>query len=182
MRNLPKAPSHIVLVGPMGAGKSSIGRQLAAVLQRAFVDLDACIEAKAGKSITAIFASEGEAGFRSREGCALKDVLMRFKACVIATGGGAVMDEASRRAMHDAGTVIYLQVEPALQMQRLAGDGTRPLLATDNPAQRLSDLQAVREPLYREVADHTFDTTQYSPEGAAAALVALLAQPTERYA
>lgn len=180
MRNALNSPSHIVLIGPMGAGKSSIGRLLAARLQHAFVDLDACIEAETGATITSIFASEGEAGFRSRECRALKDVLMKSEASVIATGGGAVLGEASRRAMRDAGIVVYLQVEPALQMQRLQGDGTRPLLATDNPAQRLAELQAMREPLYREMADIVLDTTCHSPESAAEALAALLAQATER--
>lgn len=178
MRNTPNRPSHIILVGPMGAGKSSIGRLLAARLGRAFVDLDACIEAEAGATITAMFASEGEAGFRTREARALKDVLKKPEACVIATGGGAVLDETSRRAMRDAGTVAYLEVDPALQLQRLRGDGTRPLLATGNPAQRLAQLQAVREPLYRDVAHHVLDTTPHSPESAAVALATLLTHTT----
>jgi shikimate kinase len=182
MRNALNSPSHIVLVGPMGAGKSRIGRLLATRLQHAFVDVDACIEAVTGTTITSIFTSEGEAGFRSRECRALKDLLMKSEASVIATGGGAVLDETSRRAMRDAGIVVYLQVEPATQQQRLQGDGSRPLLATDNPAQRLAELQAMREPLYRDVADLVFDTTRHSPEAAADALVALLAQATERCA
>ncbi len=166
----------------MGAGKSSIGRLLAARLQSTFVDLDACIEAEAGAAITSIFAGEGEAGFRSREGHALKDALMKPEACVIATGGGAVMDEGNRRAMRAARTVVYLQVEPATQMQRLHGDVTRPLLSADNPGQRLAELQAIREPLYRDVADLVFDTTRHSPEAAADALAVQLAQVSERCA
>ncbi len=179
MRDTLHNPWHIVLVGPMGAGKSSIGRLLAARLQHAFVDLDACIEAEAGATITTIFASEGEAGFRLRECRALGEVLMKSVASVIATGGGAVLDESNRRAMRDAGTVVYLQVDPAMQLQRLQGDDSRPLLSTDNPAQRLVDLQAMREPLYRETADILFDTTRHSPEAAADALATLLAQQTE---
>ncbi|MDI1251873.1 shikimate kinase [Thermomonas sp.] len=180
MRDPSESPSHIVLVGPMGAGKSSIGRLLAVRLQRAFTDLDACIEAEADTTITAIFASEGEAGFRSRECRALIDALAKTAASVIATGGGAVLNAGNRSAMRDASTVIYLQVEPAMQMQRLAGDDTRPLLATDHPAQQLAELQAMREPLYLEVADIVFDTTQHSPENAAVAMVALLEQASER--
>lgn len=171
---------HIVLVGSMGAGKSSIGRVLAAQLQRALIDLDACIEAEAGTTIASIFTNEGEAGFRSRESRALTDALAKTEASIIATGGGAVVDDGNRRAMADAGTVVYLQVEPAMQMQRLQGDGIRPLLATADPAQRLADLQELREPLYREVADLVFDTTKYSAESAADALAALLAQASER--
>ncbi len=182
MRNVPDNPSHIVLVGPMGAGKSSIGRLLAARLQSVFVDLDAWIEAEAGATITAIFASEGETGFRTHECRALRDVLTKSVVSVIATGGGAVLDEGNRRAMRDAGTVVYLQVAPATQLQRLQGDDSRPLLSTDNPAQRLAELQATREPLYREVSNLCFDTTHHSPESAAETLVALLAQASEHCA
>lgn len=163
----------------MGAGKSSIGRLLAARMHRAFVDLDTCIEAEAGTTITSIFANEGEAGFRSRECRALNDALARPEASVIATGGGAVLDDCNRHNMRDAGTVVYLQVEPALQLRRLQGDGTRPLLAAGNPAQRLAELQALREHLYRDVADVVFSTTQYSLESAADRLSGLL-QSSER--
>lgn len=182
MRNLLPSPSHIVLVGPMGAGKSSIGRLLAARLQRAFVDLDAWIETDASATIATIFSNEGETGFRARECRALTDVLMRSEACVIATGGGAVLDEGNRRALRDASFVIYLQVEPALQLHRLRGDDTRPLLATDNPTQRLAELQAMREPLYREVSNLCFDTTHHSPQSAADTLATLMTQTTEHCA
>ena len=172
--------SHIVLVGPMGSGKSSIGRLLATRSQREFVDLDACIESEAGTSITSIFESEGELGFRSREGHALKNVVLKAEPSVISTGGGAVLDEANRRAMSAAGTVVYLQVEPAMQLHRLQGDRSRPLLATHDPAQRLADLQETREPLYRDVADVIFDTTHHSIEAAADELSMLLSQVSER--
>ncbi len=174
--------THIVMVGPMGSGKSSVGRLLAVALQRAFVDLDACIEAEASMTITSIFEREGETGFRVRERHALRDALMKTEASVIATGGGAVLDDGNRRAIRNAGTVVYLQVEPAMQLQRLRGDRTRPLLATDDPAQRLAELQHMREPLYRDVADVTFDTTHYSTEAAADALAALLLQTSEQRA
>lgn len=160
----------------MGAGKSSIGRLLAARLQHAFVDLDACIEAEAGLAIASIFTNEGEAGFRSRECRALTDALASSEASIIATGGGTVLDAKNRSAMRDAGSVVYLEVDQAMQMQRLQGDDARPLLATEDRARRLAELQAIREPLYREVADHVFDTTPHSPESASAALATLLAQ------
>ncbi|MEO6233967.1 MAG: shikimate kinase [Thermomonas sp.] len=179
MRMTSNTPSHLVLVGPMGAGKSSIGRLLAGRLQRAFVDLDAWIEAEAGTTITSIFAKEGEAGFRSRECRALTRALAQPDASVIATGGGAVLDEGNRRAMGAAGIVVYLRVEPAQQTRRLQGDAARPLLATDTPAQRLAELQVIREPLYREIADIVFDTSQDSPESAAVALAALLSKTSE---
>lgn len=165
---------HIVLVGPMGSGKSTLGRALAARLGMAFVDLDARIEARAGRNIPALFASEGEAGFRQRESQALAEALAGA-AAVIATGGGAVLADANRTAMRDAGLVVYLQVEAVTQLARLAGDTGRPLLATADRAQRLADLQAIREPLYREVAHHMFDTSALAPDAAVAALAALLA-------
>jgi shikimate kinase len=171
--------SHIVLVGSMGSGKSSIGRRLAARLERRFIDLDARIEAEAGISIASMFESEGEAGFRTRERRILKAILMTLEASVIATGGGAVLDEGNRRAMRDAGTVVYLEVEPAMQLQRLQGDRKRPLLATYDPAQRLADLQDMREALYREVADVIFDTTHHATEDAAETLAALLIDTSE---
>ncbi len=179
MRNFPNSPSHIVLVGPMGAGKSSIGRLLAKRLQRAFVDLDAWIEAEAGVTIASIFSNEGEAGFRSRECRALRDVLMNSETSIIATGGGAVLDETNRSAMRDAGSVVYLQIEPAMQLQRLQGDCSRPLFTTANPSECLTTLQATREALYREVAEFCFDTTSHSPESAADALATLLEQAME---
>lgn len=166
----------------MGAGKTSIGRLLAVCLQRVFVDLDAWIETDADATIATIFSNEGETGFRARECRALADALIRPEGSVIATGGGAVLNEDNRRAMRDFGTVVYLKVDPMLQLSRLQGDHTRPLLATDNPAQRLAELQATREPLYREVSSLCFDTTPHSPESAADALAKLLAQATERCA
>lgn len=179
MRMTADTQSHLVLVGPMGAGKSSIGRLLAGRLQRAFVDLDAWIEAEAGTTITSIFANEGEAGFRSRECRALTRALAQSDASVIATGGGAVLNEGNRRAMDVAGVVVYLQVDAAMQVQRLQCDAARPLLATGTAAQRLAELQAMREPLYREIADMVFETTPHSPESAAVALAALLTHASE---
>jgi shikimate kinase len=164
---------NVVLVGPMGSGKSHVGRLLAARLGREFVDVDARIEADAGMPIPAIFASEGEAGFRARESRLLADTLER-QGQVIATGGGAVLDAGNRSAMRAAGWVVYLQVELAEQLRRLAGDTGRPLLEVADRAQRLAELQALREPLYREVADVRFETGAKSAEGVAEALAHLL--------
>ncbi|MEF9977510.1 MAG: shikimate kinase [Thermomonas sp.] len=174
MRNDALTPArHVVLVGPMGSGKSTLGRALAARLGLAFIDVDACIEASAGRDIPAIFASEGEAGFRERESQALTDAL-HGDAAVIATGGGAILAAKNRSAMRDAGTAIYLMVDAATQLARLAGDTGRPLLQGEDRATKLATLQAIREPLYREVAHHLFDTSRLAPEAAVAALAALL--------
>ena len=158
----------------MGSGKSTLGRGLATRLGMSFVDVDTRIESAAGCAIQAIFEHEGEAGFRQREAQALAEALAG-EVAVIATGGGAVLAEANRNAMRDAGVVVYLQVDPATQLLRLTGDTGRPLLDTPDRAQRLADLQAIREPLYREVAHHLFDSSALSPDAAVAALADLLA-------
>ena len=167
---------NVILVGPMGSGKTAVGRQLAARLGRAFVDVDDEIEALAGKPITAIFADEGEDGFRLRERRALADTLST-PAQVIATGGGAVLDAANRAALGGADNVVYLRVDPREQLNRVASDTRRPLLDVANRGQRLADLQAQRESMYLEVANHVFDTSGHTPASAADALVALLANP-----
>lgn len=168
------ARPHILLIGPMGAGKTTLGRLLAAYLARPFVDLDADIEIAAGRSIAAIFAQEGEAGFRRREAQALATALDGAPA-VIATGGGAVLDAGNRAAMRAAGTVVYLTVDPATQLARLREDTGRPLLQSADPAATLAALQAQREPLYRETAHLVFDTSMLTPDAATHALADRLA-------
>ena len=181
MRNAAAHRGNIVLVGPMGSGKSHVGRLLAARLGRAFADVDARVEADAGMPIPAIFATEGEAGFRARESRMLTATLAH-SGQVIATGGGAVLAAGNREAMRASGRVVYLQVELAEQLRRLAGDTGRPLLHVADRAQRLAELQALREPLYREVADLVFETSAMSADAVAEALVALLADDEEAHA
>ena len=180
MRNTASRHRNIVLVGPMGSGKSHVGRLLAARLGLDFTDVDARIEADAGMSIPAIFASEGETGFRLRESRILVDTLEQ-SGQVIATGGGAVLDAGNRTALRNGAWVIYLQVELAEQLRRLADDRGRPLLAVEDRAQRLAELQAMREPLYREVANQVFDTSTHSPEHVAEAVAKWLAPDQERH-
>jgi shikimate kinase len=164
---------NLLLVGPMGAGKSHVGRLLAERLGWAFVDVDARVVEAAGRPIPAIFAEEGEPGFRAREARALAEALGRGRQ-VIATGGGVVLDPVNRAALLGAQCVVYLEVAPQEQLRRLADDRQRPLLAVADPARRLADLQAEREPLYREVATLAVDTTTYTPERVAEALATLL--------
>jgi shikimate kinase len=170
-----KTAPNLVLVGPMGAGKSSIGRRLAGRFGLRFVDADREIELRTGTNVTTIFECEGEAGFRAREHSVLAD-LLSGAALVIATGGGAVLDERNRRGMRERGFVVYLHVGVPRQLSRLARDRTRPLLATDDREAVLRRLAETRAPLYDEVADLRLDTDALSPAEACARLGRLLAQ------
>ncbi|RMG27838.1 MAG: shikimate kinase AroK [Gammaproteobacteria bacterium] len=152
-----RRPGNLFLVGPMGAGKSTIGRQLARVLGLPFEDSDRVIEARTGVDIPFIFEKEGEAGFRRREKAVI-DELTRRDGIVLATGGGAVLDPDNRRRLAARGMVIYLHASVDQQLARTARDRNRPLLQTEDPRARLASLFAERDPLYREVADLVVET------------------------
>ena len=152
-----KMPGSVFLTGPMGAGKSTIGRQLSKRLKRPFHDSDHEIESRTGVDIPLIFELEGEAGFRKREKTVI-DELTRLPDIILATGGGAILDPDNRTRLAERGTVVYLHTSVSQQLRRTARDRNRPLLQTDNPRQRLADLMATREPLYRECADIVIDT------------------------
>lgn len=169
-----QAPAHIVLIGPMGAGKSTTGRALAQALERAFVDLDSRIEHRAGRRIAEIFEHAGEAAFRALERTELCELLARAEPCVLATGGGAVLDAGSRRLMRERGFVVHLQVDVGTQLERLADDRDRPLLARPDREAALHAMAAAREPLYFETAHLRIDTTQAEPAAIAADLAARL--------
>lgn len=164
---------HLVLIGPMGAGKSSLGRRLAQARGLPFVDLDREIEARAGAEIPTIFACEGEAGFRRREREVLADVLAH-KACVVASGGGAVLDPDNRALMGRQAFVVSLQIDVDEQLARLANDRSRPLLAGPDRTEVLMRLAAERTPLYAEIADLAFSPTGMTPADAAERLNGLL--------
>jgi len=149
---------NICLVGMMGAGKTTVGRQLAKRLGRRFVDADHEIEARTGVRIPTIFEIEGEAGFRRREAEAI-DALTREHGLVLATGGGAVLDPSNRRRLKESGLVVYLRVLPLLLYERTRHDRNRPLLQVADPLATLEELFAQRDPLYREVADVVIDTS-----------------------
>lgn len=165
--------SNLVLVGPMGAGKTSIGRRLSEVFGLAFVDADRDIELRTGAAVGTIFECEGETGFRARERNALAQ-LLAADGQVVSTGGGAVLDADNRRRMRERGFVVHLQVSVAGQVQRLARDRSRPLLQREDREDVLRDLASARAPLYAEVADLCFDTEGLNPADAAVALVRLL--------
>ncbi|MCH2041335.1 MAG: shikimate kinase AroK [Saccharospirillaceae bacterium] len=153
----------VFLVGPMGAGKSTIGRLLSSELHTEFFDSDKVIEERCGANIPWIFDMEGEAGFREREEHAI-DELTQMGGIVLATGGGAVMRDTNRQHLAARGTVVYLCTSVEQQLARTAKDKNRPLLQQDNPEQILRDLFAVRDPLYREVADVIIETDQRNPK------------------
>jgi shikimate kinase len=150
-------PGSLFLTGPMGAGKSTIGRQLAKQLGMSFCDSDYEIERRTGVDIPLIFEIEGEAGFRKRERAVI-DELTQQPGIVLATGGGAILDADNRNHLCQRGRVIYLHTPVDAQLARTSSDRNRPLLQTEDPRQRLEELMQVREPLYRETADLVINT------------------------
>ena len=143
----------------MGAGKTTVGRHLAELLGREFLDSDHEIERRTGATIPWIFEKEGEIGFRSRETIVLDDLTSR-RHLVLATGGGAVTHSENRSYLKTRGIVVYLYTPVELQLQRTYRDKNRPLLQVENPEQRLRDLLKLRDPLYRDVAHHIIETNQ----------------------
>lgn len=148
----------IILIGMPGSGKSTVGRQLARRLGVSFTDTDQRIEQRLGCSIRAFFEQEGEERFRSLEERVLEEVVADRSVGVFATGGGAVLRQANRSRMRQSGRVVYLHALADDIFRRLRKDGTRPLLQTADPLQRLRDLYAQRDPLYRETAHYVIET------------------------
>src|SRR5258708_25326483 len=142
---------NIFLIGPMGSGKTAVGRQLARLFHYTFHDSDADIEAKTGVDIPFIFEKEGEAGFRIRERESI-DRLTQLESIVLATGGGAVIDPANRRALAERGVVVYLATSVNQQIQRTPHARHRPLLHVPDPEQKLNDLIARRAALSADSA------------------------------
>lgn len=157
-----KSYDRIFLVGPMGAGKTTIGRRLASRLHLEFIDLDAALEERTGVDIPRIFDIEGEAGFRRRER-QLLDELTQRKGIVLATGGGAIVDPENQSHLGSRGLVIYLRASLETQTRRTHGTN-RPMLNGDDPAVRLSALMQTRGPLYEALADRIIDTEDGHPE------------------
>lgn len=162
----------VFLVGPMGAGKSTIGRLLAAELNLSFRDSDRVIEERTGADIPWIFDMEGEEGFRERETAVLRE-LAQEQDTVIATGGGIVLREQNREIMKNVGCVCYLTASIEQLVERTARDKKRPLLQVENPKQKIIDLLAMRDPLYRDAADFVVNTDRRSPKSVAQEIAAL---------
>lgn len=165
---------NIFLVGPMGAGKSTIGRQLAQQLNMDFIDTDAEIEQRAGADIGWIFDVEGEQGFRKREERIIGELTQR-QGIVLSTGGGSVMSKENRNYLSARGIVIYLETTVEKQYQRTQRDKKRPLLQdVEDPRQVLEELAKVRNPLYEEIADITLPTDEQSAKVMANQIIDLI--------
>ena len=154
--------NNIYLVGLMGAGKTTVGRQLAKRLGRQFYDSDHEIVQRTGVPIPTIFEIEGETGFRRRE-TQMMDELTLEPDIVIATGGGVVIAPENRALMRERGVVVYLNVPPQILYERTRHDRNRPLLQVENPRQRIDELYRQRDPLYREVAHIIVDGGRTNP-------------------
>jgi shikimate kinase len=170
---------NLVFVGPMGAGKSSLGRRVAARLGLEFVDADRRLEEVAGASIAVIFEMEGEAGFRAREEALLAELLQR-SALAIATGGGAVLSAATRERLRARAFVVRVHVGIEQQLARLQRDTARPLLAQGDRRETLERLAALRDPLYAEVSDLEFASDGLGVDDAARRLANQLSQQWQR--
>lgn len=164
------AVGHVVLVGLMGSGKTTVGRMLADRLGRRFLDTDEVVESTTGRSVREIFVTDGEPAFRVLESRALREVLGADEPVVVAAAGGAVLSAENRDAMRAAGTVVWLRAAPELLVARVAGEGHRPLL-DDDASGALSQMAADRDPLYREVAAVTIDVEGRAPEAVVQAIV-----------
>ncbi len=165
-----KNSRNIFLVGPMGTGKTTIGKQLADCLAKEFFDLDEEVEARCGANVAWIFDIEGESGFRRRESQLLEELSQR-QGIVLATGGGAVLDSQNRKWLKQRGIVVYLSSSLEQLLERTRLDRKRPLLQVDNPEEVLSRIIVERDPLYRDAADLIVATRSHRPQQAAKELV-----------
>ncbi|MEO0435872.1 MAG: shikimate kinase AroK [Pseudomonadota bacterium] len=162
--------SRIFLVGPMGSGKSTIGKILASTLDLSFIDSDTEIESRTGANIPWIFDVEGEEGFRDREQQVIEE-LTQIDRAVLATGGGAIIRKPNRDALAQRGYVVYLHATLDEQVRRTRNDQNRPLLNQGDPREVLAELSKQREPLYRDIADHVINTDRSNPKSIAQRLL-----------
>ena len=172
--NAGVSAQHVVLIGAMGAGKTTVGEICAQRLRRPFVDTDALVVANAGRSIKEIFATDGEAAFRTLERSAVADACAAPIACVVACGGGAVLDAENRAVMRAGARVVWLRAEPQALAARLHGDHQRPLLASGDPETTLRRLVELRTPAYEAAAHVVVDTDGCAPGEIAAAVLDVL--------
>jgi len=166
---------NIFLIGPMGAGKSTIGLLLSKELNSPFYDIDKVIEERAGANIPWIFDIEGEQGFRLREEQTIEEIT-QITPAIVATGGGAVISAVNRASLSSRGLVIYLKTTVEQQLERTSKDKNRPLLQADSPRQVLTALMSEREPLYDQISDITIFTDKRHPRAVAADILKKIQQ------
>ena len=164
-------PTNIVLIGFMGSGKSSIGRIVARRMGFQFLDTDALIVERAGRSIPTIFAEQGEEKFRDLETGAIES-LAQHSRCVIATGGGAVLRERNRALLRELGLVVLLAASEEVLFERVSRNDRRPLLQTENPRETLGQMLAGRREMYEAAAEHVVDTSHFTHRQSADAVIA----------
>lgn len=149
---------HVVLIGMMGAGKTTVGSRLARILDRPFFDSDVQVEQRTARTVREIFETDGEPAYRQIEAEVLAEALFSEEPAVIAAAGGTILDPANRRRMRECGTVVFLEAKPSDLVGRVGGQDHRPLLR-DDPAGVLEQMDAMRRPLYEETADHVVDVS-----------------------
>ena len=154
---------HVVLIGMMGAGKTTVGSRLARALERPFIDSDVQVEQRTSRTVREIFETDGEAAYRQIEAEVLAEALFSEEPAVIAAAGGTILDPNNRRRMRECGTVVFLEADPGDLLGRVGGQDHRPLLR-DDPAGVLRHMDEVRRPLYEETADHVIDVSVLGPD------------------
>ena len=164
---------NIFIVGPMGSGKSTVGKIISDELFLDFFDTDDEIEKRTGASIDWIFDLEGEEGFRRRESEILSEMVQK-NSIVLSTGGGIILDSSNRELLSSRGTVFYLSTPISIQVERTANDKDRPLLKNGNPSEILSKLHEERKGLYESVSDHVVETDNKSSQEVASQIVKLV--------
>ena len=175
---MSKISQNIFLIGPMGSGKTTIGKHLAKILLLDFYDCDQELERLTGASVSLIFDIEGETGFRLRESRLLNQ-LVEKSGVLISTGGGVILSDENRRLLRSRGFVVYLKTSIENQLRRLSQDKSRPLLQAEDRTQRLLDLARVRNPLYEDTADLVFSTSNSSVFATAKALFSAISEQVD---
>jgi shikimate kinase len=161
---------HLVLIGMMGAGKTTVGSRLARVLDRPFIDSDVQVERRTARTVREIFETDGEAAYRALESEALAEALASEEPAVIAAAGGTILDLNNRRRMKEFGTVVFLEAAPESLLSRVGGQDHRPLLG-ENPAAVLAQMDVDRRALYEGTADLVVDVSDRSPDEVVASIL-----------